>query len=491
MSFEIQWFAQEFASGSKENLLQDRRKAAQRYHELKKCTAIVYKTLYDPAGTISKVNPKSLLFDCGNDFETAVIEGVAVSGHGSLESCRVKRMHTLGNEAISSISISRKTKDLALDSALQGLKTNDLSTPRILFTIVRQNLKTARHSSKKRKATRRPLTSLDCFNEDTDVYETCWTSKSDTELTETESPHRSDITLGDFIPSSASESSAFEILPRRVERIPASDKEKYIKKKTFPKLVDISADVRAKCIFEIVDVIDLVPTLPHDTCGPCSIKWFSPWRVCISNQPISQNLFAIFFELRNNSQTLRVRVNTNTRYPPYAGRNALIQMIKRMRDFDTLFTSLMDFIWKTWKWKTNGGSSRIIKKFDNFLPVVNSSLIAVAAQRCEVYDQLEFINERCHFQAFEDEPGMEYIREPCTSCQSTQKDDLFPNKLGPICRDCLVSRMLHQLRLKQFPIQIPVVTVEDRSPLELLYAVLPARVMSTFLEARALNFLHI
>ncbi|VDK45000.1 unnamed protein product [Cylicostephanus goldi] len=274
--FDLQPYVPETASFSKENLCRNHRKATQRYHKLKKCVDIVYKTLYDPAGIVSKVNPRTLL-DHGNGFETVVFEGVAIPEH----------------------------------------------------------------------VARKPLSPIAYLDEGSDVQETYWTSESDFELTEAETPDRR---VDDFIPSTASdhESWALELLPMRGEKIPFSNNE----------------------------ITELVPALKLNTYGLCSIKWFTPLRVCISNLPNSRNVFAIFFELRSDSQILRIRINTNTQYPPYAGRNSLVQMLKKMRDFDTLFDSLMDFIWRTWKWKTNDGNS-IVENLENFLPAVNSSLVAV------------------------------------------------------------------------------------------------------------------
>ncbi|RCN24641.1 hypothetical protein ANCCAN_29659 [Ancylostoma caninum] len=72
----------------------------------------------------------------------------------------------------------------------------------------------------------------------------------------------------------------------------------------------------------------------------------------------------------------------------------------------------------------------------------------------------------------------------CCSCQSSVKTDLFPSLDGMICKDCVAAQVLHQIRLNQFPIQIPVVTSGDNSPLDLLHAILPVPLISTLIRVR-------
>ncbi|KHJ79842.1 IBR domain protein [Oesophagostomum dentatum] len=75
----------------------------------------------------------------------------------------------------------------------------------------------------------------------------------------------------------------------------------------------------------------------------------------------------------------------------------------------------------------------------------------------------------------------------CCSCSSSLETDLFSSENGLICKNCAASIVLHQLRLKQFPIRIPLKTSAPICPLDLLYAVLPVPVMSTLIR---MSFSH-
>ncbi|KAL6744503.1 hypothetical protein Aduo_017430 [Ancylostoma duodenale] len=521
------------------------KKALYRYLPTSKRCAddvLVTKTLHDPAGTLSKkqqkrlealpandfqfnvpyslnkhhrwetINPKSLLLNnAGSDREVLVINGVTASRstHTPDVIFRAQSVHMLEDDVLATIATSGRAKENAyFTAALRKRKEMPKDEPestRIQFNIVKPDCASSHSTGKSSRRKKRSGITMAKIRNDIGSYEDVSDeSFSDEELEERHGSPRPTITLGDFVSNDLSSESDFVIVPRMSgETLPSQ--EDTSEKPPLPELLDISQATNSKCIFEVFDiklrqlkpfdlrekVAALVPTLVY---GRCVVHWFDSTRVSISNQPLADTVFSVFFELRDNLQTLRIRCNTNTHYSGAAGRPALAQIVWKSKDFGTLFSKLMDFIWESRarQYEPPERSNRLLTSVENFKPLVNSNMMAVTAKRCVEHDQMMFVKEQYNSAAsnFSDNESTSAEKEEnllCCSCQSSLKTDLFPSLDGMICKDCVASQVLHQIRLNQFPIQIPVVASADNSPLDLLYAILPVPLMSTLVR---MSFSH-
>ncbi|KHJ91524.1 hypothetical protein OESDEN_08612, partial [Oesophagostomum dentatum] len=130
-------------------------------------------------------------------------------------------------------------------------------------------------------------------------------------------------------------------------------------------------------------------------------------------------------------------------------------------------------------------NSRQVIYRKNFLSNVISKTVAPFAVHSTVQDQLEYLNEY-YVQSSSVGPSSEGADEEaptvCSVCRMPDKTDHFPTKDGVMCRECLASFMTRQLRMKSFPIEIPILVPPKCSPIELLYAVLPLPVTSLLIE---------
>ncbi|RCN41728.1 hypothetical protein ANCCAN_12333 [Ancylostoma caninum] len=504
----------------------------------KRCAddVLVSKTLYDPAGTLSKkqqrrlkalpanefqfnvpyslnkyhrwetINPKSLLLNnAGSDREVLVINGVtsSPSTHTPDVIFRAHSVHMLEDDVLATIATSGRAKELAYFTAAlrkrKELPKDEPESTRIQFNIVKADCVSSQSTGKSSRRKKRNANIMAKLQNDFGDYEQVSDECGYTVVLS----FRSTITLGDFVSDDLSSDCDFVIVPRMSgETLPSQEDSS--EKPALPELLDISQATNSHCIFEVFDiklrqlkpfdlrekVTALVPTLVY---GRCVVHWFDSTRVSISNQPLADTVFSVFFELRDNLQTLRIRCNTNTHYSGVAGRPALAQIVSKSRDFDTLFNKLMDFIWESRarQYEPPEGSSRLRSSVENFKPRVNSNTMAVTAKRCVEHDQMMFIKEQYSRGAsFPDSETISSVKEEnplCCSCQSSVKTDLFPSLDGMICKDCVAAQVLHQIRLNHFPIQIPVVTFGDNSPLDLLHAILPVPLISTLVR---MSFSH-
>ncbi|EYC43923.1 hypothetical protein Y032_0477g2182 [Ancylostoma ceylanicum] len=502
---------------------------------------LVTKTLHDPAGTLSKkqqkrltalpandfqfnvpyslnkhqrwetINPKSLLLNNdGCDREVLVVNGVTASPstHSPDIISRAQSVHMLEDDVLATIATSGKAKELAyFTAALRKRKEMPKDEPeptRIQFNIVKPDPVSSHSTGKSSRRKKRNGITMAKFQNDIDAYEEVSDeSSSDAECEEGHGSPRSTITLGDFVSNDLSNDADFVIVPRMTGE-PHPSQEDTSEKPALPELLDISQATNSNCIFEVFDiklkrmkpfdlrekVTALVPTLVY---GRCVVHWFDSTRVSISNQPLADTVFSVFFELRDNLKTLRVCCNTNTHYSDTAGRPALAHIMRSSREFDTLFNKLMDFIWESRarQYEPPERSSRLRMSAENFKTRVNSSMMAVTAKRCVEHDQMMFVKEQ-YSHGTSNLPNNENTSEKeenplCCSCQSSLKTDLFPSQDGMICKDCVASQVLHQVRLNQLPIRIPVVTSADNSPFDLLYAILPVPLISTLVK---MSFSH-
>ncbi|KHJ82534.1 hypothetical protein OESDEN_17772, partial [Oesophagostomum dentatum] len=186
----------------------------------------------------------------------------------------------------------------------------------------------------------------------------------------------------------------------------------------------------------------------------------------------------------------RIRINTNTQYSKIAREEYLAQIIiAESEDFESLFNELMYFIWKSRSREPqiNAPSkedSRLRSFPANFKHRVNSTMMTAVAKRCEEYDQMVFVRNQYHsFTSEENAPTpVDKGDGLCCCCRSVSKTDLFLSPNGMMCKDCIASNVLHQLRLSQFPIEIPLITPANCSPLDLLYAILPVPLISVLIK---------
>ncbi|KAK6758154.1 hypothetical protein RB195_015775 [Necator americanus] len=505
--------------------------------------AILTKTLLDPAGVLSKkqknrllsardndfqfdvpyslnkhcrwetVNPKSLLLDSTEyDHDVLVAEGVANTCSSDPElTYRVQKVHLFGDDALTTLFTSGKPKELAFfNEALRERKDtpkDELDTARIQFNIIKKNSSSLHSCSKSLRRKKRKTFPVRKFVNDTEVYEGGSDesfSDSDSAMEDEAGQYRSPGTLAliDFISESSSSTSNHVSSTSKESAEPFRPSK--VRSKCLTPLADISQVTHMHCIFEVFDiprrklkpfdlqekVSSLVPMLHY---GFCVVRWFDSTRVSVSNQPLADTVFFIFFELRDNLQTLRCRINTNTQYSGIADKKALTYLITRAKDFDALLHGLLDFISKSKRQSSDfGNDNRIKNSPENFIQRVNSRMMATRAQRYEEHDQYVFVKEHGYYEATDSYFNNDTSREKsesclCRICRSSLKTDLFPSVDGVMCKDCITSEVLHQLRLKQFPIRIPLVTVPECSPMDLLYAILPVPVMSTLIK---MSFSH-
>ncbi|KAK6758156.1 hypothetical protein RB195_015776 [Necator americanus] len=484
---------------SRRSLHQQRRRSAD--------NAILTKTLLDPAGVLSKkqknrllsardndfqfdvpyslnkhcrwetVNPKSLLLN-STEFDHDVLVADAVANSSCSEPAldyRVQKVHLLDDDALTTLSTTGKAKELAFfNEALREWKDkpkDEPDTARIQFNIIKNS--SSHHPSpmspKRRK--RKPFTARKLVNdvELHDYYsdESCVDDDSTVEG-EAEEYELPSLALSDFITESCSCGANHVLSTPTANTQPSPSGKVELECLTPLELADISQAIRMDCIFKVLDikrsqlkpfdlhekVSSLVPNLHH---GQFVVHWFDKTRVSISNQPLADIVFIIFFELKDNLNTLRCRINTNTQYSQRLGEEALNILMTESEEFDTLLNELLDFIWRfTTRPALNcvaENNNRIRKCAQNYKTQVNSNMMAVVAES-----------------------------PLCRTCHSSLKTDLFQSVDGVMCKDCIASEVLHQLRLKQFPVRISLVTAADCSPLDLLYAILPVPVMSSLIK---------
>ncbi|EYC16464.1 hypothetical protein Y032_0033g2672 [Ancylostoma ceylanicum] len=230
-------------------------------------------------------------------------------------------------------------------------------------------------------------------------------------------------------------------------------------------------------------VLELVPFCFDTT-------WIDPYRVSIVGSLLKKKAtLRVFFEEDRNRRILRIRVSTDSHYASATSRDDLIHLIKdrKRKEFPFLFPRLVKFI--TDETKKGDDSEQQACRFamfsEGFKAAVNSEKIAPLAVRCGDREQLDYLhqfyapeNSYHEFEACWDKENS----TRCCCCHLTDKTGLFLSHDGMTCRECMASFITSQLRLNQFPLEIPVVTAPGTSPLELLYAILPLPVVSLLLK---------
>ncbi|CAJ0596913.1 unnamed protein product [Cylicocyclus nassatus] len=268
-------------------------------------------------------------------------------------------------------------------------------------------------------------------------------------------------------------------------------------------LLDISETTNAGHIFEIVEVevtnfdtLNLQEEVEHLLPFHCAAECFDDGRVSVRSRPNDKPVFALFFEKLEDKKKLRVRFNTDTPYAPPTTkkirrvntdipyrpptREALFAIFQQEQTFSSLFHNLIDFIFDSDQPDVIEDNSRFIEFKESFLPRTNSSSMAAAAVRSDRSDELAYIEP--HYSTagpLRSEETKEALL--CRQCESSLHDDLFQTMDGFWCRECIASFVIHQLRLNQFPLQIPIVSSKCSS-IYLLYAILPVPVISLIIK---------
>ncbi|RCN37781.1 hypothetical protein ANCCAN_16295 [Ancylostoma caninum] len=218
--------------------------------------------------------------------------------------------------------------------------------------------------------------------------------------------------------------------------------------------------------------------------------WIDPCRVSISGRLFNKAMLHVFFEEDRNRRILRVRVSTDSHYASTTSRDDLLHVIKERtrKEFPSLFPEIVEFITKRTikgKEESEKRTSRFAMFSECFKAGVNSKKIAPLATKCGDREQLDYLHQ---FYAPKSSDSKSEARSEaeipvkCCCCRLTNKTDLFLSHDGMICRECIASLITSQLRLNQFPLEIPIVTASGISPLELLYAIVPLPVVSLLLK---------
>ncbi|KAK5971062.1 hypothetical protein GCK32_011499, partial [Trichostrongylus colubriformis] len=200
-------------------------------------------------------------------------------------------------------------------------------------------------------------------------------------------------------------------------------------------------------------------------------------------------MLILFFELQEDSRVLRIRVNASSRYLSGFDRDAFLYRAGRQSDFVSLFHHITESVRSLRKLDAPKEKSRFSENTELFAADVNSEMLAIKANRCSEYDRLQFLRDLMNdVDGTNDEP--EYIPS-VRCCCSSSKCELFETKDGMSCKDCITSYVVHQLRLNRAPVDIPLVSTEDLSSIDLLYAILPAPLISVLLKMSYSYYCHL
>ncbi|KAK6744906.1 hypothetical protein RB195_011555 [Necator americanus] len=264
-------------------------------------------------------------------------------------------------------------------------------------------------------------------------------------------------------------------------------------------VIDISKATNTGHIFEVIhfslkelEKFDFREEITRLLPNNCTLQWFGEDRVSIKTKPSVTLFFVVFMEKDHFEGKLRVRINTNTPYPPGFGRKDLLKLLLRRRRFSMLLYDLIEFILNTVESKNPSSQpseedSRCLQCKENFLPRVNSEMLAFSGTLLLEHQKLAFFESHYSSGDFEIVCKSEIIqfweaRDVCYRCNSPYNTDLFPTVDGSMCRQCVASYVIHQLRLNRFPLQIPLLPSSNNSSIDLLYAVLPASVISLIIQ---------
>ncbi|ETN71851.1 hypothetical protein NECAME_04595, partial [Necator americanus] len=167
-------------------------------------------------------------------------------------------------------------------------------------------------------------------------------------------------------------------------------------------VIDISKATNTGHIFEVIhfslkelEKFDLREEITRLLPNNCTLQWFGEDRVSIKTKPSVTLFFVVFVEKDNFEGKLRVRINTNTPYPPGFGRKDLSKLLLRRRRFSMLLYDLIEFILNTVESKNPSSQpseedSRCLQCKENFLPRVNSEMLAFSGTLLLEHQKLAF-----------------------------------------------------------------------------------------------------
>ncbi|EYC39862.1 hypothetical protein Y032_0638g973 [Ancylostoma ceylanicum] len=494
------------------------------------------KTIYDPQHTLSKKRYKRLLADRSDGFcfnvpyslnkhnrwekvsdpslssirptwasETPLV-GQQVNStrfYDELPSRRTTSKQVNDNDSATKTSSTKrmKTKRPHIKHSYEKgqLETDGVEPAQIHLDVIRlrRHAASKAQSSKKETTRRHPVSKpigydydsndrendLECFSEDL----------SSSDYSEIQQTQRT-ITLGDYLFYEQPSTSTKTVRKNHGDsELSCSCENTSVKP---PALIDVSEATKSTHIFEIVDVkvndmygADLRQQITPLVPGYCTLQWFGEKRACVKTKPTFKLFFALFFEIGSDRRTLTIRINTNTPFSADFSRVDLLKMLAKRRKFKLLFSDLLKFVLETIETEPRqheNNRNRETKK--RFLPETNSERLAVKATRACEHDQIAFIEPHYTFEDFDIASSVEENLAICCRCTSNFKIDLFLTLYGTMCRQCIASYVVHQLRLSRFPLQIPLVSATGNSSIDLLYAILPRSVVSLIIKKSYAHF---
>ncbi|WKY12199.1 hypothetical protein Q1695_003631 [Nippostrongylus brasiliensis] len=228
-----------------------------------------------------------------------------------------------------------------------------------------------------------------------------------------------------------------------------------------------------------------------------TFKWVDPVRVRIDasnlvkpvpDEPVRQPLLVLFFELCEDGKVLRVRINTNIQHRTPMDSEALIFMVKRQKDFLSLFNVILDFV------RDIRARNRVVPDDDttrlnsivdivrylhdrdlaipaisleetrftkapaNFKDNVNSRALAMEkkrVQRCDEYEMQDWLTDVYDTGASVSPEMRKSFSSTCCRCMLRMKD-MFEAPNGMICRECAAGDIIRQVAYNKFAVDMPV-----------------------------------
>ncbi|CAJ0604404.1 unnamed protein product [Cylicocyclus nassatus] len=491
---------------------------------------VVVKTIYDPHKTLSKKKYKRLLADSLDGFYPHVpyslnkrerwttVTPASLLAHQTSdlpELCvvnkkasdwnmytdqsthKVTAFHVLDDDVITTLSATGGEQSLHYYENMlrekRGIDKDEMEPAQMHYSIVspppvqrfesRKNRKLGRTDEENRRAIRRKLKiTLRKLCRITEAFPNeCMQNNEEDEMPDfCKAEFSRKIALKDFISIGQPSTS------RSPKNTPSSNVTSSFELVTLkpPKMIDISSATNALGVFEIIDVklsmlatFDLQEEISLLAPGYCDVHWFGSERVSVASTRSTNPspVFVIFFELPKNTDILRIRINTNAQFTKLS-KATLVKLLKTRKYFPTLFKDLLAFIFTLKIPPPSESSLRFKECKENFMRTVNSTMLATTASRADTFAQLELLRLCYTCDAFKNGLGSEKA-DICHTCNSPYRTDLFAFNDGMICRECVTSNVLHQIRLNRFPLEIPL-DAAPSSPVDLLYAILPISVMS-------------
>ncbi|VDL83573.1 unnamed protein product [Nippostrongylus brasiliensis] len=449
--------------------------------------AVVYKALHDPADTLSKrekkrlqkagstgsldldvqyslnkqqrwktVNTDSMLnSQCESEPEVIVVDRVITPSHLSAnQALNVMNVFVKEGDAISKLSTKGKGHKLRhFEVALRErreIDKDEVQPARILYNVVQPHPvpgvllgKTQRKNTKGTWTTKSRQT-----NYLSDGAESESDPGVEDDSIATSAPSSS-FTLADFVVGATANTKS----NRSPRRSVAGVQDEELKKKLPTVISQIKSPAHSipsstcnKSLFEVIDVNakllcgmkfhEAIAFLEQER---LSLRWVDENKVMIDasylvknapEEPVHQPILVLFFELHENGKVLRVRINTNIQYKTPMDSEALISMVKRQKDFLSLFNSILDFIrsLRVRNLDIPAKETRFNKTPANFSASVNGHRLAVEMermQRCDDYEMQRWLR------AMYDAENSVSLDMPKTSFRHLQSDEMVFSKCPP------------------------------------------------------------